>query len=327
MAMKVFTGNANKALAAAICKHFGDDALGTALVDRFPDGETRVRIQDNVRGADVFVIQPTCPPVNDNLMELLIMLDALKRSSPKRITAVIPYYGYSRQDRKHGPREPITAKLVADLITAAGPDRILFLDLHADQIQGFFDIPVDNLLPDSLFVEYLQEKKLTNINTVIVAPDVGGARRARRIAKYLNMKIALVENRLENENPVANVVGTIEENAVIVDDMIDTGVRLRTSAEILKKHGAKHVYACATHPVLSGDMNTLQNSEVDEIMVTDSIPVPPQKQIPKLKVRSVAPLLGEAIRRIHNEESLSFLFDSSCRLVQKYAQFYCEERE
>jgi ribose-phosphate pyrophosphokinase len=291
----------------AICKNLGKP-LGIATVSSFSDGETRVQIKENVRGYDIFVIQSTSPPVNDNLMELLIILDALRRASAKRITAVIPYFGYSRQDRKHGAREPITAKLVADIITIAGPSRILFLDLHADQIQGFFNVPVDNLLPDTLFLEYMKEKEFNHDNAVVVSPDVGGARRARRLASYLNLKIALLENREIEETAHVNVVGELAENAIIVDDMIDTGKRLITAAITLKENGVKNIFACCTHAVLSGDIQAIQDSPVDEVVVTDSILIPQEKRIPKIKVLSIAPLFAEAIRRIHNEEPLGQLF-------------------
>jgi len=305
--LKIFAGNSNKPLAQAIVERLGQK-LGRANVGTFRDGEIRVHIEESVRGADVFVIQATCPPVNDNLMELLIVLDALRRASSKRITAVIPYMGYARQDRKHASREPITAKLVADLLTASGPHKILFLDLHADQIQGFFNMPVDNLLPDSLIIEYLKEKDLKPQDTVIVTPDVGGATRARRIAKHVDAKIALLETRKDGDKYVTNVVGEISENAVIVDDMIDTGNRLVSACMKLKEHGAKRIFACATHAVLSGDMQKIQASPVEEVMVTDSIPVPETKKIPKLRILSIAPLVAEAIRRIHNEESIATLF-------------------
>jgi len=237
------------------------------------------------------------------------MLDALRRASAQRITAVVPYYGYSRQDRKHGAREPITAKLVADLIAASGPNRLLFLDLHADQIQGFFNIPVDNLLPDTLFIEYMREKKLNETNAVIVSPDVGGTRRARRIAKHLNLKIALLEYRTTNDTEkIINVVGDLAESAVIVDDMIDTGGRLIAASNILKDRGVQKVYACATHAVFSGDMTALENSMVDELVVTDSIPIDSSKRIKQLHVLSIAKMFAEAIRRIHNEEALDPLF-------------------
>jgi len=236
------------------------------------------------------------------------MLDALRRASAKRITAVIPYFGYSRQDRKHGAREPITAKLVADIISIAGCSRILFLDLHADQIQGFFNVPVDNLLPDSLFVDYMKEKGFNHENTVVVSPDVGGAKRARRLASYLNLKIALLENREIDNTSHVNVVGELAENAIIVDDMIDTGKRLIQASTVLKENGVLHIFACCTHAVLSGDVQAIQDSFVDEVVLTDSIFIPEEKRIPKLIILSIAPLLSEAIRRIHNEEPLGQLF-------------------
>jgi len=281
--------------------------LGKAVVDKFPDGETKVEIEENVRGYDIFVVQSTCPPVNDNLMQLLILLDALRRASPKRITAVVPYFGYSRQDRKHAPREPITAKLVADLIEVAGPHRLLFLDLHSDQIQGFFNIPVDNLLPDGLFVEYMIGKGLQADKTVIMSPDVGGARRARRIAEQLGFKLALLETRAVkgsdgSKKEVMTVVGEISENAVIVDDMIDTGKRLTMAAATLREVGVKHIFACCTHAIFSKDTQALQDSEVEEVVVTDSVGIPPHKQFKKLIILSIAPLFAEAIRRVHNEE-------------------------
>lgn len=238
-------------------------------------------------------------------MQLLIILDAIKRSSPSRVTAVIPYYGYARQDRKHGPREPITAKLVADLISVAGPDRVLFLDLHAMQIQGFFDMPADDLRADSLITDYFSHKDLTAKNATIVAVNNGGARRVRRVALLTGAKIALIETRQQGDVKVMNVVGSLEENCLIIDDILDTGRRVSAAAEVLKNHGAKNVYVWATHAVLSGDSKEIQNSQIDEIATTDSIPIPAEKRFPKLHVRSVAPLIAEAIRRIHNEETLT----------------------
>jgi len=306
--VKIFSGSSD-ALAHAICKEL-HKPLGKATVDKFPDGETKVEIDENVRGYDIFVVQSTCPPVNDNLMQLLILIDALRRASPKRITAVVPYFGYSRQDRKHAPREPITAKLVADLIEVAGPARLLFLDLHSDQIQGFFNLPVDNLLPDTLFEEFINEKQLKKENTVIVSPDVGGARRARRIAQPYGFKIALLEPRSKGGNDVVekaesmNVVGELAENAVIVDDMVDTGRRLILASNTLRNNGVKHIYACCTHALFSADVQTIQDSEVEEVVVTDSVGIPPEKRFKKLRIISIAPLFAEAIRRIHNEEPL-----------------------
>eukprot|EP01130_Rhizamoeba_saxonica_P016836 TRINITY_DN7859_c1_g1_i1.p1 TRINITY_DN7859_c1_g1~~TRINITY_DN7859_c1_g1_i1.p1 ORF type:complete len:331 (+),score=64.29 TRINITY_DN7859_c1_g1_i1:279-1271(+) len=309
--VKIFTGNSNKRLAEAICFHLGKP-LGNAQITTFTDGETKVSIEENIRGYDVFVIQSTCPPVNDNLMELLIILDALRRASPKRITAVIPYFGYSRQDRKYGPREPITAKLVSDLITASGPDRILLLDLHANQIQGFFNLPCDNLLTDAIFVDYLVNNiKIDVENSVIVAPDVGGVRRARRVAKCLNLPIVLLEARHANENNVSqiNVVGDLFPVAIIVDDMIDTGTRLEQTANKLKEEGVERVIACASHPVFSGNyLERINSCGVDEVIVSDSINVSEDKLSDKITILSVAPLLAEAIRRIHNEEPLEHLY-------------------
>lgn len=233
------------------------------------------------------------------------MLDALKRSSPSRVTAVIPYYGYARQDRKHGPREPITAKLIADLISVAGPDRVLMLDVHAMQIQGFFDMPADDLRVDPLILEYWNEKGLNAKNATIVSVNHGGARRARRIALLTGAKLALIETRQQGDAKVLNVVGALEENCLIIDDILDTGRRVCAAAEALKNHGAKNVYVWATHPVLSGDVKIIQESQIDEVATTDSIPVPEEKRIPKLIVLPVAPLIAEAIRRIHNEESLA----------------------
>ena len=251
------------------------------------------------------VMKPTCPAVNDNLMQLLIILDAIKRSSPSRVTAVIPYYGYARQDRKHGPREPISAKLVADLISVAGPDRVLMLDLHAMQIQGFFNMPADDLRVDPLILDYWNERGLSSKNATIVSVNHGGARRARRIALLTDAKLALIETRQQGDNKVLNVVGHLEENCIIIDDILDTGRRVVASADVLKLHGAKNVYVWATHPVLSGDVKTIQNSQIDEIATTDSIPVPEAKLFAKLRILPVAPLIAEAIRRIHNEESLA----------------------
>lgn len=241
-------------------------------------------------------------------MQLLIMLDALKRSSPFRVTAVIPYYGYARQDRKHGSREPITAKLVADLISVAGPSRVLFLDLHAIQIQGFFDLPADDLRPDSLILEYWNEKQLNGNNATIVAVSSGAARRARRFAQSVNAKIALVEARNQDNTTILNVVGHLNENCLVIEDMLDTGKRVCSAAEALKANGAKNVFLWATHAVLSGDVEKYQKSDLDEIVVTDSIPIPESKQFEKLRVVSVAPLIAEAIRRIHNEESMKELY-------------------
>lgn len=238
-------------------------------------------------------------------MQLLIMLDAIKRSSPSRVTAVIPYYGYARQDRKHGPREPITAKLVADLLSVAGPDRVLFLDLHAIQIQGFFDIPADDLHADSLIIDYFAEKGLSAQNTTIVAINNGGARRVRRVALLTGAKIALIESRQHQDGKTLNVVGSLAETCIIIDDILDTGNKVCAAAALLKDNGAKNVYVWATHPVLSTGVQHIQDSAIDEIATTDSIPMSPELRVPKIKVLSVAPLIAEAIRRIHNEETLA----------------------
>jgi len=307
--VRIFTAGSNNDLTRRVCELLGKP-VGKSLVAKYPDGETKVEIVDNVRGNDCFVLQSTGPPVNDNLMQLLILIDALRRSSPKRITAVVPYFGYSRQDRKHAPREPITAKLVADLIEVAGPGRILFFDLHSDQIQGFFNIPVDNMLPDSLFIQWVQEKGLAPHNSVILAPDVGGARRARRVADHLGFKIALLESRNTplGEPVESQVVGDLAENAIILDDMIDTGTRVVSAVNVLKKKGVQHIFVFASHAVFSGNTQMIQDSEVEEVTVTDTIQIPESKKFPKLKILSVAPLFAEAIRRIHNEEPLDQIF-------------------
>ncbi|XP_049849531.1 ribose-phosphate pyrophosphokinase-like [Schistocerca gregaria] len=306
MPPKVFSGSANKELALAIVETLGLK-LGAVELSRYPDGEINVEFLETVRGHDVFIIQPICPPVNAHLMELLIMLDALKRSSPSRITSVIPYYGYSRQDRKHGPREPITAKLIADLIEVAGPQRMLFLDLHSIQIQGFFNIPADNLSSDSLFIDYFVEKKLSGADSTIVATNAGAARRARELAKKVGAKIAFVETRVHSGQKILNVVGNLEKNCLLIDDMVDTGVRARDAAKVLKTNGAQKVYLWATHAILSCHADFLQNSEIDEVILTNSVPVPPSNRFAKLRIQSVAPLLAQAIKRIHEEKSISEL--------------------
>lgn len=309
--MLIFTGNANPELAKKICRHL-KVKLGKALVGRFSDGEVRVKIEDNVRGRDVFVIQPTCPPVNENLMELLIMLDALRRASARRITAVIPYFGYARQDRKDQPRVPITAKLVANLLTVAGASRILTLDLHAGQIQGFFDIPLDHLYAVNVFIEYFKKLKIKN-DLVVVSPDVGGIKMARAYAKRFKAGLAIVDKRRNSPDSteVMHLLGeVIGKTAILVDDLIATGSSLVEAAKVLKERGAKKIYACVTHGVLSGDaVKKLENSFIDFLVITDSIPLPPQKRSKKIKVVSVAGLFAEAIKRIHLEKSISILFD------------------
>ncbi len=307
--LKLFTGNANRPLAEEIAQYLSLP-LGDAEVSRFSDGEVFVQVNENVRGTDVFVIQPTCPPVNDNLMELLIMIDALKRASARRITAVLPYYGYARQDRKVQPRVPITAKLVADLLTAAGVDRVLALDLHAGQIQGFFNIPVDHLFAAPVLIDYLG--KLNLKRPVIVSPDAGGVERARAIAKRLNAGLAIIDKRREGPNQAAamHLIGEVQDrDAVIIDDMIDTAGTLLQAVGALEREGARRILGCAVHPVLSGPARErIQESALEELIVTNSIPVRAAAEMPRLTVLSVAPLLGEAIRRIHDEESVSTLF-------------------
>ncbi len=305
----VFSGNANLPLAHEIADYLGIP-LGKAEVSQFADGEVFVQIFENVRGADVFVIQPTCPPVDHHLMELLIMVDALKRASASRITAVLPYYGYARQDRKVQPRVPITAKLVADLITAAGAHRILTLDLHAGQIQGFFNIPVDHLYATPVQLEYFKERTWQE-ETVVVSPDAGGVERARAFAKRLGASLAIIDKRRvgPNEAQIMNVIGEVEgKDVIIIDDIVDTAGTLTKASEALKGKGARRIYASCTHAVLSGQaIDRIEASPIDEVVVTNTIPLG-EKSSKKLTVLSVASLLGEAIRRIHREESVSSLF-------------------
>ena len=310
-AIKLFTGNAHRELAQEVAAYLGVP-VGDATVTKFSDGEIMVHIRENVRGYDAFVLQPTCSPVNDNIMELLLMVDALKRASAKRITAVMPYYGYARQDRKVQPRVPISAKLVADLITAAGTNRILTMDLHAAQIQGFFNIPVDNLYASPALLDYLK-KKYTSNKVVIVSPDAGGVERARSFAKMLQCSIAIIDKRREaaNISQIMNVIGEVEEkDTIILDDMIDTGGTIIQAAEALKNKGARQVVAACTHAVLSGTaVEKVNNSVLKELIVTNTIPFDSKKeQCKKLTVLSIAPLLGEAIKRIHEESSISSLF-------------------
>ncbi|MEQ8164236.1 MAG: ribose-phosphate pyrophosphokinase [Smithellaceae bacterium] len=308
--IKIFSGNANIPLAKKICDNLGIP-LGKANVTTFSDGETRVEIDENVRGMDVFVIQPTCSPVNVTCMELLIMIDALKRASAGRITTVIPYYGYSRQDRKVAPRAPISAKLLADLITTAGANRVLSIDLHAGQIQGFFNIPVDNLFATPVLLEYMKKKYVDN--TVVVSPDTGGVERARAFGKRLGASLAIIDKRREgpNEAQVMNIIGNIEGKSVIlIDDMIDTAGTVVQGAGALKKAGALEVSVCCTHPVLSGPaIERIENSEIKEVVVTDTIPLSERAQkCSKFKVLSVSRLLSEAVRRIYYNDSVSSLF-------------------
>jgi len=307
--LKIFSGNANAELAKAICDYLGVKQ-NEALVTKFSDGECRVKILENARGTDCFVIQSTSPPVDSNLMELLLMIDALKRASAKRITAVVPYFGYARQDRKDSPRVPISAKLVANLFQAAGVDRMLLMDIHAPQVQGFFDCPVDNLLSIPVIIEYLKKNKIESL--IVVAPDPGGVERARELGTKINASLVVVDKRRPEPNvaQVFHIVGDVEgKNALIVDDMVDTAGTLTQVSNALKRNGAKNVYAAATHGVLSGDaVEKIEKSELKELLITDTIDIPEEKKISKVKVLSVAGLLGEAIRRIHEETSVSDLF-------------------
>ena len=308
--IKLFTGNSNPALAHEIANYL-NLPLGKAFVGTFSDGEIRVEIGENVRGEDVFVIQSTCPPVDHNLMELLIMIDALKRASARRITAVIPYYGYARQDRKVKPRVPISAKLVADLITTAGANRVLAMDLHAGQIQGFFNIPVDHLFAAPVLLEYIKNHFQNNL--VIVSPDAGGVERARAFAKRLEASLAIIDKRRDAPNlaEAVNIIGDVKNKiAIILDDMVDTAGTLTEAAQVLITRGAKGVYACCTHAVLSGPaIERLKNSALSKLVVTNTIPLKEEaKKCGKIEVLSVANLLGEAIKRIHEETSISTLF-------------------
>ncbi len=308
--MRIFSGNSNLPLAQEICEILGV-SLGRADVRNFSDGEIQVDIDESVRGMDVFVLQSTCTPGNTNLMELLIMIDALKRASANRITAVLPYYGYARQDRKVSPRAPITAKLVADLITAAGAHRILAMDLHAGQIQGFFNIPVDHLFAAPVLLEYIRTRFRDHL--VVVSPDAGGVERARAFGKRLKAGLAIIDKRREGPNvaKVMNIIGEVKGlQAIILDDMVDTGGTLVEAASALASEGASRVVACCTHPVLSGSaVKRLSDSVIEEITVTNTIPLKPEAMSnPKFKVLSVGKILAEAIKRIHCNDSVSSLF-------------------
>ena len=311
--IKVFSGNANPKLAEEICKLMGTK-LGEAEVGTFSDGEIFVSLYETVRGSDVFVVQSTCTPVNNNLMELLIMIDALKRASAGRITAVVPYFGYARQDRKTKPRDPISAKLVANLITEAGADRVLTMDLHANQIQGFFDIPVDNLLGSPIFVDYFNRKfKDNHDDTMVVSPDVGSVARARAFAQKLNMPLAIVDKRRQkaNSSEVMNIIGDVEgKHVILLDDMVDTGGSLCHAAKALVEiGGAKDVTACASHGVLSGPaIQRINESVLDEVVFLTTIPAKPGVQSDKIKYISVAHMFAEAISHIYMETSVSPLF-------------------
>lgn len=307
--LRIFTGNANVGLAERISK-FLNVKLGKAKVGSFSDGEVQVEIEESVRGMDTFVVQSTCPPVNHNLMELLIMIDALKRASADRITVVIPYYGYARQDRKVLPRTSISARLVANLITVAGASRILAMDLHAGQIQGFFDIPVDHLYALPVQLKYL---KRIDGEVVVVSPDAGGVERARELGKRLNASLAIIDKRREKTNvsKVMHIIGNVKGKvAIILDDLIDTGGTIVKAAEAILQNGANSVYACCSHPVLSGNaVEKIKNSKIKELIVTNTIPlVEEARKLDKIKVLDVSPVLGEAIKRIHRDESVSSLF-------------------
>jgi ribose-phosphate pyrophosphokinase len=308
--LHVFSCNSNPELAKAIADHIGVP-LGDAEVGKFSDGEIHVKLNESVRGSDVYVIQSTCNPVNQHLMELLVMVDALKRASARTINVVIPYYGYARQDRKTRARDPITSKLVANLIETAGTDRVITMDLHAQQIQGFFDIPVDHLLGVPILGEYFKKKNLDDV--VVVSPDHGGVIRARKLAERLESPIAIIDKRRPEPNvaEVMNIIGDVKgRRAIIIDDIIDTAGTITLAANALLDYGAKEVYACCTHPVFSGPaIQRIKESNIKEMVVTNTIPLGEEKQLDKIKILSVAPLIGEAIIRVHEELSVSKLFD------------------
>jgi len=307
--IKVFAANSNKPLAEKIARQLGLP-LSKCEVGTFSDGEITVSIGETVRGSDVFIIQSTCTPVNNNLMELLIMIDAMKRASAGRITAVIPYFGYARQDRKSKSRDPISAKLVADIITAAGADRVLTMDLHAAQIQGFFNIPLDHLEGMPILSQYIERKNLEDL--VIVSPDLGSVNRARKIANRLDVPIAIIDKRRPKPNvsEIMNIIGDIKDkNLLIIDDIIDTAGTLCNAANALKERGAKSVRACATHGILSGPaVERIQASALEELILLDTIPLPEEKKLDKIKVESVAPIFAQAIQRIYADQSVSTLF-------------------
>ncbi|MFZ5451777.1 MAG: ribose-phosphate diphosphokinase [Thermodesulfobacteriota bacterium] len=307
--LKIFTGNANRPLAEKICQHLGVP-LGEAVVGQFSDGELMVEFRENVRGQDVYVVQPLSVPSNEHLLELLLMVDALKRASAACITAVMPYYAYARQDRKTAPRVPISAKLVADLITAAGANRLLTMDLHSGQIQGFFNIPVDHLFAAPVVLDYIRQRFGPDV--IMVSPDAGGVERARAFAKRLHTNLAIIDKRREGPTIKAmTLIGNVwGKEAIILDDMITTGSTVTMAAELLIRHGARGVHACITHPVMARNaVSNLQGSLLQSLAVTDSIPLTPEAAtMEKIQVLSVAPLLGEAIKRIHNQDSVSSLF-------------------
>ncbi|KPN72368.1 ribose-phosphate pyrophosphokinase [Neisseria sp. 83E34] len=310
--LMVFTGNANPELAKNVVKHLGI-SLGNASVGRFSDGEVAIELLENVRGRDVFIVQPTCAPTNDNLMEVLTMADALKRASAGRITAAIPYFGYARQDRRpRSVRVPISAKLVANMLYSAGIDRVLTVDLHADQIQGFFDIPVDNIYATPILINDIQQQRIENLT--VVSPDIGGVVRARAVAKMLNVDLAIIDKRRPKANvaEVMNIIGDIQgRTCLIIDDMIDTANTLCKAASALKDRGAERVLAYATHPVFSGEaISRIASSDIDQVVVTDTIPLSEDgKKCSKIRQVTIAGLLAETVRRISNEESVSYLFN------------------
>jgi ribose-phosphate pyrophosphokinase len=305
----LISGNSNRPLSEEIAKYL-NQRLADVVIKKFSDGEISVKINENIRGKDVFIIQPTSAPANDHIMELLLTIDAVRRASAKRITAVIPYYGYGRQDRKPEPRVPISARLVADIIQVTGLDRVLTVDLHADQIQGFFHIPVDNLYAAPVFIQYLKESHFSE--PVVVSPDSGGVERARYLARHINAGLAIIDKRRPQANvaEIMNVIGDVEgKECILYDDMIDTAGTITKAAKALKDNGAKRVIACATHPVLSGPaIQRIEESVLDEVIFSNTIYLPEEKRIRKIKILSIAKLIGEAIRRIHNEESVSSLF-------------------
>ena len=307
---KVFAGNSHTALAEEIASIMGKP-LGKATVTTFSDGEIAVNLWETVRGIDCYIVQSTCDPVNNNLMELLIMIDAMKRASAGRINAVIPYYGYARQDRKAKARDPITAKLVADLLMAAGADRVVSMDLHAAQIQGYFDIPVDHLLGMPVLAKYFVEKGMEDV--VVVSPDHGSVTRARNLAQYLNCPIAIVDKRRPepNKSEIMNIIGNIDgKNCILIDDMIDTAGTITNAANAIRELGAKSVCAAATHPILSGPaIQRLEDSAIEEIVLLNTVPIPEEKLLPNMKLLSVAPLFAEAMIRIYTNDSISKLFD------------------
>ncbi|WP_144513548.1 ribose-phosphate diphosphokinase [Bacillus sp. FJAT-22090] len=310
--LKIFTLNSNKQLAEEIAKEVGVP-LGKSTVTRFSDGEVQINIDESIRGCDVFIVQSTSGPVNEHIMELLIMLDAVKRASARTVSVVLPYYGYARQDRKARAREPITAKLVANLLTTAGATRAIVLDLHAPQIQGFFDIPIDHLVAVPILSDYFLSKDIDPSEVVIVSPDHGGVTRARKMADRLKAPIAIIDKRRPRPNvaEVMNIVGNVEgKTAILIDDIIDTAGTISIAAQALMESGAKEVYACCTHPVLSGPaIERIDNSVIKELVITNSIQLPEEKSSPKIKELSVAKLLGDAIVRVFEEKSVSTLFD------------------